>query len=1012
MKQILLKNLRLRALALMALLCALFTGTAWGEEVTFSYGDYKGKGTQSSGSEYTMEKTDISITDTKFYGNTSYAHFYANGVTTITPASGVTITKIVLTASASGYNGFQSGGTVTPSTGSVSANGATVTWTGSATSTFTISHNKQIRWTSIVVTYTKSSGTETCTTPTFNPAAGAVAAGTEVTISCSTPGASIYYTTDGSTPSSTNGTQGTSVTINATCTVKAIAVKTGAEDSEIATAEYTIKQTISGLTIDFESDVDCYSDWTMVNIGNSNTAISAHGGSKYGANINDGGNGVEKASITTKAKVANPTTFTCYVSKTSSNSTSSTWYVEVSPDSSTWTEVKSQSATSMSKGEWTEVTANLGTYKNVYVRLRYDGSTAIRAVDDISIVEGGKMTATVALDKTSLNIGETATVTTDGPAVTLSTSDANVASVSGTTVTAVAAGTATITATWAENDEFEGGSEEFTVTVTDPNGPGTENNPYTVAQARAAIDAGTGITGVYATGIVSEIVTAYDSQYGNITYNISADGTTTADQLQAYRGKSYNGNNFTSEDDIQVGDEVVIFGNLKKYENSTTGIVTYEFDSNNQLVSLIRPEKPKHQASFYVNGEVSSTFEIPEDENITFPTNPADIEGKTFVGWTANEIEGTQNVAPEMVTTAKMGTKDVSYYAVFASMIEGTEQLTSMTINANTENIPSSYAASKDYELNGTTFNITQVYKNTSNVLQWRAAGNAAGTGTMYNQDALSNIQSIVITYAAADSNKNFTVKVGSSANPTSGSSVTATVSGSVYTFDCSENNCDFFVLTNGTGAGYLSSVVINYIQAAPASYSDYCTTVTTPAITVTLNGEGYATFSSTQALDFTNANGYTAWQVTDVEGTSINFEQIDGAVAAGTGILLKGPADEEITLTSAAEGVDISNTNKLVAITVATYIEAYQYYGLSGKTFVKVKAGTVKAGKALLPASVVESTGSDVKALSFNFGGIVTGIDSMNADNNAEIYNLAGQRVEKMQKGIYVVGGKKMLVK
>ncbi len=113
---------------------------------------------------------------------------------------------------------------------------------------------------------------------------------------------------------------------------------------------------------------------------------------------------------------------------------------------------------------------------------------------------------------------------------------------------------------------------------------GTEADPYTVADAINAIDANAGITGVYVTGIVSEIVTAYSASYGNISYNISADGSTTSAQLQAFRGKSYNGDNFTSEDDIQVGDEVVVYGNLTLYNNTT-----YEFAANNQLVSLNRP---------------------------------------------------------------------------------------------------------------------------------------------------------------------------------------------------------------------------------------------------------------------------------------------------------------------------------------------------------------------------------------------------------------------------------------
>ncbi len=128
---------------------------------------------------------------------------------------------------------------------------------------------------------------------------------------------------------------------------------------------------------------------------------------------------------------------------------------------------------------------------------------------------------------------------------------------------------------------YEGKEATYTINVVEKKG--TATNPYTVAEARAAIDAGTGTQGVYVAGIVSKIVTAFNSQFGNISYNISADGTEAADQLQAYRGKSYNGDNFTSADDIQVGDTVVVYGNLTKYNS------TYEFAQDNQLVSLIRP---------------------------------------------------------------------------------------------------------------------------------------------------------------------------------------------------------------------------------------------------------------------------------------------------------------------------------------------------------------------------------------------------------------------------------------
>lgn len=225
-------------------LLALFSVSMWADEVTFAFGDYKGEGTTSSGSAYTMsDKDDVTIGDTKFYGNNSYAHFYANGVTTITPATGVTITQVVINASATNYNGYQSSGTMTWSTGSSSADGTVVTWTGSATAAFTLSHNKQIRWTSIVVTYSKGSGTPTCATPTFSPEAGSYEGTQNVTIS-STAGATIYYTTDESDPktSATKQTYSSAISVSADMTIKAYAVKTDYNDSEVATAAYVITE--------------------------------------------------------------------------------------------------------------------------------------------------------------------------------------------------------------------------------------------------------------------------------------------------------------------------------------------------------------------------------------------------------------------------------------------------------------------------------------------------------------------------------------------------------------------------------------------------------------------------------------------------------------------------------------------------------------------------------------------------------------------------------------------------
>ena len=80
----------------------------------------------------------------------------------------------------------------------------------------------------------------TCANVTFNPAPGGVLSGTEVTLSCATDGATIYYTTDGSTPDETSTVYSTPIEITAATTIKAIAKKEGYLDSGVGTGAYTI----------------------------------------------------------------------------------------------------------------------------------------------------------------------------------------------------------------------------------------------------------------------------------------------------------------------------------------------------------------------------------------------------------------------------------------------------------------------------------------------------------------------------------------------------------------------------------------------------------------------------------------------------------------------------------------------------------------------------------------------------------------------------------------------------
>jgi subtilisin family serine protease len=86
-----------------------------------------------------------------------------------------------------------------------------------------------------------SGGVQTVATPAFNPPAGTYTSTQLVTISTTTSGASIRYTTDGSTPTSSVGTlYAGAVSVSSSLTLKAIAYKAGMTDSLVASAAYTI----------------------------------------------------------------------------------------------------------------------------------------------------------------------------------------------------------------------------------------------------------------------------------------------------------------------------------------------------------------------------------------------------------------------------------------------------------------------------------------------------------------------------------------------------------------------------------------------------------------------------------------------------------------------------------------------------------------------------------------------------------------------------------------------------
>ena len=153
--------------------------------------------------------------------------------------------------------------------------------------------------------------------------------------------------------------------------------------------------------------------------------------------------------------------------------------------------------------------------------------------------------------------------------------------------------------------------DDFSLTTTDGGIDGTvappadiTNTPetaYTVAEAFELIEAGEGLNAkVYVKGKISAITEVETEKFFNATYNISDNGTTEGLQLIVFHGKYIGGANFESKDQINIGDEVIVYGQLVNFNGK------YEINSNNQIYSI--------------NGATSAGVKnITVDENVDAP---------------------------------------------------------------------------------------------------------------------------------------------------------------------------------------------------------------------------------------------------------------------------------------------------------------------------------------------------------------------------------------------------------
>ncbi len=188
-----------------------------------------------------------------------------------------------------------------------------------------------------------------------------------------------------------------------------------------------------------------------------------------------------------------------------------------------------------------------------------------------------------------------------------------------------------------------------------------------------------------------------------------------------------------------------------------------------------------------------------------------------------------------------------------------------------------------------------------------------------------------------------------------------------------------------------------------------------------TISAYDWSTFvCGDYALDFSQApDGLTAYAVTGHDGTNINKVEVASAVPAGTPLLLKGDANTTYFIPVAASGT-APTVNLLKAGTNVIPESGKTKYALSVESgaahFKKItSARAIPVGKAYLEFS------EEIAARELGFdgfdGGDATGINMVNGEglkvNGSEVYyDLQGRRVLYPKKGLYIVNGKKVVIK
>lgn len=790
------------------------------------------------------------------------------------------------------------------------------------------------------------------------------------------------------------------------------------------------------LSVDFESKLATYTDWKFSNIVQSK-AVTAHGGTFYGNT-----NGKTTAFVQTKNIIAAPQQLTFYFSKESSNNNqNSFWKIQVSSNGSKWSDVKRvKAAPTKDVGVWTEVTQSLSEYTNVYVRVYYSGTSAIRCIDDVTLTYKAASSATattVSFQKESLNLidgdeaaqGQAAVVkagekTLTGATVTYSFDSADgifketLASDGLFSLKAGTYGTGKVTATFA-------GGEIDGVTYAKSSASYTVN--YSAAKTPALTFSAANVT----------VKQGEESSFVKPTIKFTDER---GDDVTAAADVIYNA---SPETVVKLDDE----GNVTQWLAPGVATITAMTEYGNKYYDAsytLTYEKVKLATTLTLDEGLKTTGEIGETLDC-----PA---------WT---LKAGENVLSGKTVVLTSDSKDVV-------KVDGNQL---KLVAAGSANITLSFNGDDDYQSSNVSYKLTVVdpnalvstfdfVKNTygygrtdklnkGEIISNRTpitivnTKNGSSTSTTFRNNDLRNYKDAILTINAAKGylitkitmtgNRFLQLSLNDNNGTWNKERQTGEWLGSSSSVSFTNLGSD-----DGNAVSYYT-INIEYVAVKPVTLDESQNNTETISgnadktvnvkLTRTLKADVWNTFCVPFDVIVADSplKDATIKQIASVtekdDGAVINFVDAPATLVAGNAYLVRtttaivNPTFNGVTVKNVDPTNCSGNENyQLIGIYSPLKIDASLYgkvFGINNQD----KLAKVKENTSIKGMRAYFLLANSATAAKLNFGGELTGIDAVDngeAVMTGKVYNLNGQYVgnslEGLKKGVYVVNGKKVL--